>query len=497
LGFIWYLYIFAQVPYTHDDWDWGISNGIEQLLTASVNSRYVGNLIIVLLTRSVLLKIVFMAVVSTAIPLCFAKLSKTEGYGYAAVVVLTNLLIITQDNQVWAQTYGWISGFANYVVATLFVLVYFLLVERAFEKENHGSKWYCLLGLALVTFAAQLLLENVTVWLLATGVLALLYALVSKRAVREMLAMLAGLVAGGVVMFSSSIYDTLSSTGEAIDGYRKLMVSSNDGIGGVLGAIINQLRYNLGNLYDGQSNTCLVMLILLTALIIARLVIRKNALSGKFKVLAWVALAINVLLIMYFSALKLGLSGLELAVTATIPWLSGSVLMVLVVAELVLLFSESRERVYFYIAYAWLSCLLIFMPLAVTNSVGERLFFLPYIMQLLAISKVAGVLCRQLADLKPKKKYFAAAVLVLLVISAVPMAKKARDYTQIGKIYRAQLEIIQQAKESGAKEIVLPAYSYELEENYLHFPHPQNEERMGYFKTFYNIDQDVEIIFQY
>jgi hypothetical protein len=137
------------------------------------------------------------------------------------------------------------------------------------------------------------------------------------------------------------------------------------------------------------------------------------------------------------------------------------------------------------------------MPLAVTNSVGERLFFLPYIMQLLAISKVAGLLCRQLADIKPKKKCFAVAVLVLLVFSAVPVAKKTRDYTQIGKIYRAQLEIIQQAKESGAKEIVLPAYSYELEENYLHFPHPLNEERMGYFKSFYNIDQDVEIIFQY
>lgn len=497
IGLIWYLYIFAQVPYTHDDWDWGIGIGIEQLLTASVNSRYVGNLIIVLLTRSVLLKTVFMAAVATAIPLCCAKLSKAEGYGYVAVAVLANLLIIMQDNSVWRQTYGWISGFANYVVASLFVLVYFLLVEWAFEKEHHRTKWYCLLGMALVTFAAQMLLENVTVWLLATGVLALLYALVSKRAVPETLSMLAGLIVGGIVMFSSSIYDTLTTTGEAIDGYRKLMVSSDDGIGGLLGAVLNQLRYNMSSLYDGQSNTCLVMLALLSALLIAYLVVKKNTLSGLFKLLAWVALALNVLSIVYFAALKLGMSGVELPVLARLSWLSGLLLMVLVLAELILLFANEKDRAYIYTGYIWLSCLLVFMPLAVTNTIGGRLFLLPFIMQLLAISKVAGLLCRQLAGLKLKKKYLKAAVLALVLLSLLPMAKKTRDYTQIGNIKRAQLEIIQQAKENGTKEIVLPAYSYQLEANYLHFPHPQDDEKMGYFKSFYNIDQDVEITYQY
>ena len=66
--FAFCLWLAAQIPYTHDDWDWGLSNGIEQLLTASINSRYVGNLIVVALTRSVLLKDLVMALTFTLLP---------------------------------------------------------------------------------------------------------------------------------------------------------------------------------------------------------------------------------------------------------------------------------------------------------------------------------------------------------------------------------------------------------------------------------------------
>ena len=40
-----YVWIAAQIPYTHDDWDWGLEVGMQHLLKADINSRYVGNLI--------------------------------------------------------------------------------------------------------------------------------------------------------------------------------------------------------------------------------------------------------------------------------------------------------------------------------------------------------------------------------------------------------------------------------------------------------------------
>ena len=56
LFLIFYLWLAAQIPYTDDDWDWGLPVGIQQLVTASLNSRYAGNGLVVLLTRSVFLK---------------------------------------------------------------------------------------------------------------------------------------------------------------------------------------------------------------------------------------------------------------------------------------------------------------------------------------------------------------------------------------------------------------------------------------------------------
>ena len=64
--FIW---LAAQIPYAHDDWDWGIDIGMEQLLHATVNSRYAGNLLEVILTRSTAAKCLIMGLTFLALPL--------------------------------------------------------------------------------------------------------------------------------------------------------------------------------------------------------------------------------------------------------------------------------------------------------------------------------------------------------------------------------------------------------------------------------------------
>ena len=57
LMFFVYLWVAAQIPYTHDDWDWGLQLGMQHLLSADINSRYTGNLIEVMITRNTALKI--------------------------------------------------------------------------------------------------------------------------------------------------------------------------------------------------------------------------------------------------------------------------------------------------------------------------------------------------------------------------------------------------------------------------------------------------------
>lgn len=57
---IFFLWMSYQIPYTHDDWDWGNSIGFTQLVYATVNSRYVGNFLVVILTRSEFIKTLVM-----------------------------------------------------------------------------------------------------------------------------------------------------------------------------------------------------------------------------------------------------------------------------------------------------------------------------------------------------------------------------------------------------------------------------------------------------
>ena len=69
------IWMAAQIPYTHDDWDWGISNGIEQLLGATLNARYVGNFFVVIMTRSKFLKTLIMGMGYFLIPYGLSSLA--------------------------------------------------------------------------------------------------------------------------------------------------------------------------------------------------------------------------------------------------------------------------------------------------------------------------------------------------------------------------------------------------------------------------------------
>ena len=51
-----WLYIAWNVPYTHDDWDWGLPEGLERWLSGTLNNRYAGTFFVLAMTRSQLVK---------------------------------------------------------------------------------------------------------------------------------------------------------------------------------------------------------------------------------------------------------------------------------------------------------------------------------------------------------------------------------------------------------------------------------------------------------
>ena len=233
-----YFYIASQVPYTGDDWDWGLEIGLQHLLTADINSRYAGNFFAVIMTRSKLVQVLVMGISYFLIPFLMTAIV-TEGNlrksrKHAVITFLiTNCLLLSMDASIWQQTYGWVSGFANYGISLVFIAIYLYLVLPLFQEagparnmSRTGSVFIFLLSIII-----QLFLENLSVCMVfLSATLSLVSYLRSKKISRMYRMSLAGSFAGILIMFSSNIYPALFSTGTTLGNGRKLAYDLDGGI---------------------------------------------------------------------------------------------------------------------------------------------------------------------------------------------------------------------------------------------------------------------------
>ena len=70
-----WLYIAWNIPYTHDDWDWGLPEGLERWLSGALNNRYAGTFFVLAMTRSQLVKTAVMGGCMFLISLLLGRLA--------------------------------------------------------------------------------------------------------------------------------------------------------------------------------------------------------------------------------------------------------------------------------------------------------------------------------------------------------------------------------------------------------------------------------------
>ena len=176
---VFYLYIAFQVPYTGDDWDWGLDIGLQHLLTADINSRYAGNFLVVIMTRSKLMQTLLMGSAYFALPMLMVAIV-TDGQIKAnpkrsvTLFLAANCLLLSMGAPVWQQTYGWISGFANYGFSAVLLEVCLLLTMPLFRREIHqkDENPLQLLSVFLLGMVIQLFLENLAIFMVLFGMIA-------------------------------------------------------------------------------------------------------------------------------------------------------------------------------------------------------------------------------------------------------------------------------------------------------------------------------------
>ena len=114
-------------PYTGDDWAWGSSIGIERLSTMfeGYSGRYLGNFIVLLLTRSNILKTAAMALTITAVVKCVEVIGKT-GYSFCYAC----LMLLLTPKLIFRQAIVWTAGFSNYCTSVALVLIFLIFAVK-------------------------------------------------------------------------------------------------------------------------------------------------------------------------------------------------------------------------------------------------------------------------------------------------------------------------------------------------------------------------------
>lgn len=492
---IFYFWMASQIPYTHDDWDWGLDIGLHQLIHATVNSRYVGNFFEIIMTRSEILKNIIMGSCCFVIPYSLASIAVAHHSTKKEAMrlfyfVLCNILLLTMDHTIWRQTYGWIAGFANFVISAVFMMPWLYELYHVFDVRSTTQTasliHYCFL--LIVTICSQLFIENLALYhtLLALFLCIVSYSRTSKFPTRHFV-MLAGSILGLIIMFSSNLYQTLFISGSAINEYRQIPIFQDRSFLGLLFSFCNGGYNLLRKLYTLNKSIFIGITIVLILLMRNH---PEKIPTKRYKIFC----KANCILLL----LLLGSFFLDTLLGKVHPNYTGkwyryiqfplSLLFFLTVSvEVIYLFRQaphSRNQLF----AIWFSAPLLIAPLILTTESGERLF---YSSNLFLILFFLSLLNHLLPDFHPvcgKKIIYACGAALtgcILFYSII--------YGNIGACKRERSEIIEIAKREDQTEIILPTYPFQ---EYLHCEDPTDDTRLRFFKEFYSIPMDVHVIFE-
>ena len=369
----------------------------------------------------------------------------------------------------WQQSLGWVSAFSNFVVAAVFLLLVLLLWQRAFSATRTGGQeaklGTLLFFLCLVT---QLFAEHLTVILLCAALVCAGWALWNKTGRLSALCSLAGCLLGAVLMFHNPLYGELAASGQAVDGVRNLIAEPGQGLlPAALKRFFGEVLPWLFECFPGAAA-------LASAGCLWRLVRRGTP---------WYLTAPAGLWMAYYCAQNwLYLNQLQIWGEWTYPWPllrgPGAILQLALMAA-VLLTDRGKSRPTRLLLLA--AAVGLLAPFALLRDSGARCAFLSAV--------VLMVLGASLLSDLPWSPLLQGAVLLGL---AAGLAFHLQAYAAIGRSEAIRQDQMAQAVAQGADQVVLPtegwAYCYCWQRN-------PSQMRAGYFRRFYGLPEDKELIF--
>lgn len=435
--FIYWLYIAWNIPYLADDWNWGSNDGITQLLHGTVNHRYFGNLMVVLLTRNVFLKTFIVALVICLLVYVMNRYvlkvtgnNENELINYCFIM----LMILIMGSKVWAETIGWISGFCNYVVSALFVVTYIYLyecIDDGYKIKNKALKAL----LFIFSVCSMLCVENISLLVFALSLFTGLRYLIKKnlKEKSDVIIILAGNAVGFVIMFVNKFMGDLLML-----GYQSAFDDQYMHAG-------RELLYNSSNSMNENLQIFKERFIYLVKIVFY-----------SEKVTLYVLLGAIVL----FAALY--------------KWV------------------KSGKGLIKRMVYLLMVGIVSIVPFLVVLLTGFRVVFHQYLMVVLIISIIF------VSILDVNKKYNVvhmgiSGMVIMLVLTYVFFVFV--DYGIIGRTDRKQKQAIEECINNNTKELYLPMYDEDVSQYLWRVYDFEDEYLNKYMREFYNISDDVGVYY--
>ncbi len=347
-------------PFSCDDFYWGSKSlsfsTIKDIYNdLFLNGRWLGNFVAIFISYNHLIKALVISFVST---LLLYLIDKNEKISLWIFLILILLMPINRFTQVII----WGSGFSNYMISTLLFISVYYLIKKYYKKTN--SKWYEKIGIFVVTILNSLVVENITVGtLMILFIYNLIYFIKNKRVNINLIIMLIGSIIGAIMMFIHPSYLNLIFGTTLNDRYIPQDKSS-------------LVRIISNNLFNGIFVNLINDNVILNGFIL--FVFSYLYFKGKLK---------NTLLLIIFNMLT--------CLTILCGLFKFNIYFIFIVDVLYLI-------LYFYLIYklvkfnkdVWELVLLIvcvILPLVFIHPLGERLFFLPYVLIIILMFRVLDI----------------------------------------------------------------------------------------------------------
>ena len=460
-------------PYTGDDWAWGSKIGIERLNNwfENYNGRYVGNLIVLAMTRSNLLKAVIMSFCLTGIVALCEYIFKRKWAFYVSCVAL-----VLMPKLILRQAVVWTAGYANYVTSMFFTLLFIAYVYPIFQETMPQRKvWHCLPLFVLAVINA-LIVEHLTIYnvVLACGVL--VYTIcVHRKVVASHVAYLIGSVAGAVYMFSNSAYHTIANNQ---DQYRQMAE----------GGVISRAFDNYVN--EIAKHLCLNNCWMNLAIVIICAMIYKKIYSDVNKNRSALLAKICLIVMAGFTTWSL-LSSFGISTFAKqnrLLYFEAAFVAAYMIALIVYcIIIGSQKKCLWKVLFWNAGIVCVAAPLLVVNPIGERCFFATYILFLMLLLELLILLDGEEKESRIFTKTFCKAC---AVVSIFGLGFYLNIFSSIYQVDKERLARIERQVEAGKTSVEIRHLPYE---SYLWTATPEWEPWIERYKLFYGLPEDLEI----